>query len=865
MILRFCFLFCLLLNAQILLRGQEQKLQFNNEALISAIQKIEKQSNLTFNYDPNLLQDYKVEGALDLSNPNGMIRQLLYQTPFHFEQSSTTILIYLPQKHAFNICGHILDQETGKALPYATILLDGLGQGTQTDENGYFELQFDAFKNQNISLSYIGYESISLMAQQFSAKQCKTIHLKLNEALFGSPIIVTDYILNGITEGETYSSTQMDYQVLAKEQLNIEHDILRSAQLVPGISSINGSATNLQIRGGTADQNLILWEGATLYDPGHFFGMISAINPFVVDKVEIFKGVHESSYDNRVGGIIDMSLSDSIPTKTVGGFGSTLSEAHGYLNIPIIKEHLSILVSGRNTTSVLFESPTLVSYGYQVFQDSKVTEDQEEEEEQDQLLNYYDWNAKLLFRPSDQLLLKASLFRSANAFNYFTSFENTFESNDILNFESEAVSMSLQFRPSQNWTTEFRFNQSRYTNDYAFTFSDIEEEEVVEGNNADNDIFDQSFSIANKWYPSENTQIQFGYQYNRKEVNFNYSFYSIYEVDFIDINYAEAHFHNPFASLQYNQDHLQLNAGIRAIYYEEAEKWSYSPRLNLQYVASDHLKFKASAGILQQYISQLREFGHNELGINIPVWVISRAETEDNQEARKLALGFLFHQSGWLLDMEWYRNKTTGLNTLSPVFRSNTGLDDDFSSGQSTATGLDLLLKKNWKNYHFWFNYSLSSTTFLFPEIEEFPFSATNDQRHRLSIVNSFLYKNWSFSLMYQYKSALPYTSLAGVEAFYEEEVDETFYELEYEAINEGRLNPFSRLDFGISYKQQFKNSPMQAEYAFSVLNILNRENIFSRNYLLGDFEGDDDLPEELEISRILIGRTPQLLIRFHW
>lgn len=854
----------------------QQQLKIKNEPLINVIQKVERATDLVFNYDPELLAPYQLNADLDWSDTQNLVQRLLYSTPLDFQVFDNTILIFLPEQQAFKICGFILDASTSNPLPYANIFTEDYSKGTQSDENGYFELAFAGYKNQLFTISYVGYNSISFMAQEMSATSCKIFKIGFDEALFGNPIVVTDYLLNGITEGETYSSTRMDYEKLAQNSANIDKDILKNVQLLPGISSIDGSATNIQIRGNTADQNLILWEGATLYNPGHFFGMISSVNPFVIDQVKIFKNAFESSYDNRVGGVIDMSLSDSIPKEISGGVGTTFSEAHAYLNLPILKDRFSIITSGRNTINSLFSSPTLRSYSFQVFQDSKVLEESDEEEERDQILNYYDWNLKALIRPFPNLLLKASILKTKNNFDYsISTFDNSIEINDNVLFQSDAVSLSARYDWNPNIDSKVAFNRSNYSNDYGLFY--IENEDGLNVNMEQSQVFnaiwEQNFSFSTDWNVSEFSNFRFGYEHNQKRVNLKLDFRSRFEGDFLEASNQEGTFDNLFASFQYQKDKLHLNTGFRATYYQEAELWAVSPRLNIQYALNEEVKLKFSAAILQQFISQLREFGHNELALNFPVWVINDIEEEEegnSQHADKISFGALYQKKGWLIDIEGYLNNVDGLSTLSPLFGNNEELDgDEYYSGSGRNIGLDFLLKKSWKFYDLWFNYSLSESLFEFPELSDESFVATNDQRHKLNIVNNFKLKDWNFTLAYNFKSALPFTPVEEIGSYFEEEVNETFYFFESAPFNSARLNNYSRLDFGISYSRQAQESGPNFEMGFSILNLLGRSNIIQRNYQFlyqdEDPNEEEEPPTYFSLDRVLIRRTPQLLIRLYW
>ena len=842
--------------------GQSSQKVFQQANFIDVLQTLENETAFTFNYDPQLLLDYTFTGTLNLDDTSSFLHFLFMDTPFAYEKVGETILISLPPKQIIRICGHVTDQDSGQPLPYANVFAQGTSLGTQTNLNGQFEFELSAHKNQEISISYVGYALQSISAQEWLQSGCQSIKLQINEALLSNVIIVHDYLLDGVTEGEAYGSIHMDYHQLDNWQTNIEHDLLKTVQFIPGVNSFDESATNLSIRGSSADQNLLVWEGAKLYDAGHLFGMISAINPFVIDQMKVFKGVFEPKYENVIGGVIDMSLSNEVTNKLHGGLGTTLTEAHGYLGVPLIKDRLSLLVSGRHTVNPLIPSPTLVSYSAKVFQGTKVVED---EEQSDQVLQYHDWNAKLLFKPTKHSLFQASYFNSTNGFNYFTQFsEEDLYTNDEVSTQNQATSLSYTLNLNEKWEAQLRYTRSSYENDYAFLIGEWIADIDLFTNEVTNSIVDESLAIDHQISFGDQVNMDIGYEYNHKAVNFAIAEYSPYEQDYAENNANEGHFHNAYASLHYQYRKFQLNGGVKLINWSEFSDWSFSPRVSLQQAINPYLKLKCSAGILQQYVSQLKEFGDNQLGVNNQVWVLNQIEEEEHvaQRAQKMAGGLLFQKGGILIDMEGYFHQVDGLHTLSPIIGTNPETDF-FSIGSSTTAGLDLLCKKRWDNYHIWINYTLSKTAFHFPEVEETPFPATHDQRHVLRLLASWKHMDWNFSLSYQYKSALPFSQPSAILSF-EEEAD-TFYEIAFESLNNARLNHYNRFDLGVSYRRKIPKLGGQLEAAFSIINLFDQDNLFERNFYLTEDEESHDEPEIFEVEKYMLGFTPQLLVRMKW
>ncbi len=872
---KFCLLFCLLLLHYTGV-AQVNPLTINEQNLVEILTTLEKETNWTFNYDPLALKAYKFKGTLNQKTIAHQLTHLFYETPYTFEISNQIILIYEAPLLTYRICGTIKDATSKTTLALANVFADDFKQGMQSNDAGFFDFSIKAKKHQTINLSYIGYESQSFKIQEWDTTTCAQILLKIDSRLFGEEIIVKDYLLPEISEGKGYGAVHIDYKQLGKRQTIIDQDILKTVQLIPGVSSTDESAINLQIRGGTPDQNLILWEDVTLYNPGHLFGMISAINPFVVDQVQIYKGAFDPRYDNRIGGIVDLSLSDSLTNRLHGGLGTTFSEAHAFLQFPIIKGRLSVLVSGRNSINGLFPSPTLSNYSSKVFQVSKVADQQNLEELElgstDQDLAFYDLNAKLIFQPFQKMHVTASWLKTNTDYKYtaFLNF-NDVENNDDVYFDSQAFSLSSTFQITDNWQSKLAFRSSSYKNDYLLTFE--EQAILTYRNQLTNGIKDKTISFASEHQVTSKIQWQVGYDYNSKQVDFQFNFEAKNEASRLDVNLVDGHFHNAYTSINFQDRQLQVNGGLRTTYYSEAEHLAFSPRVNIQYAINKAFKLKLSGGIFYQYTSQLNEFGENDLGLDNQIWIINRSEYEDDflQSANKLAAGFSYHKNGWLVDMEGYTHQTEGLSALAPLFGTTEAIGEDFSIGSSTAKGVDVLVKKQWTAYRAWLNYSLSKVDFYFPKISDHAFAATNDQRHQLSIINSYTYKQWNISLSYQYKSGLPFTLPNEVKSGVDQgRLDATgdlaqssYYYIDYAAPNAARLKAYSRLDVGLTYRPVFKKWNLRGEFSVSLVNILQQNNVLSRNYYLQ--LKNPGVPNWLGIDRQLLRRTPLVSLRIYW
>ena len=854
--------------------AQVGSVEFKDENLVSILQTIEQKTALVFNFNPDFLSVYRYSGELNLDVPSEFLPKLLRKTPFDFENTGEVVLIFPAPPETYNICGKVTDALTGESLPFANIYIQTKEKtiGTQANEYGRFELQCSVLRTEEVTLSFIGYLTEKRTIQDFPINDCMDISLSLNEDLFGEGIVVTDYLLKGIELGEQYGGIQMDYGNTFNQLTQIEQDLLRAVQLMPGITSIDGSASNIQIRGGTADQNLMLWEGAVVYSPGHLFGMVSTINPFVIDKVNIYKGVFDPSYDNRVGGTIDMSLSDSITSELQLGVGTTFTEAHGFLELPVISDRLSLLVAGRQTLNNIWETPTLVNYQTKVFQNTRVDMEEEEEQDTEQRLVYNDINAKVIVRPHKDWLVEGAIFQNRNDFNFFSGFfDDEVRANDVVEFGSTLVSGQITGHISPNWESRISYVQSLYDSDKAFILTTIPEEEIEYSSESTNRVRDQTFTFQNDMNLSATTRWQWGYQVSQKSVDFDLIVHEpeaglIYEQ--IESESFSSLIHAGFSSFKWKTDQWQLDAGLRVNFERGITVPAFSPRLNIFYVLDEGWRLKVSGGILQQYINQVNTFGDDQVGVLNETWVLTRSSTDSYQEAKKGAVGLIFKEKGWLIDWELYTNQVNGLTTFSPSFRNEQDLD--FSFGSSVAKGMDLLIRKKIGGYQCWVNYSLSKVVYDFPDIYESRFRASNDHPHNLSVVNTYQKGPWSFSLNYQFRSGLPFSVPVGWTGYQQinpEEPEEFLLnhrDVRYGELNTSRLPNTSRLDLGVNYQHAFPISGIQLNLSFSLINVLDRINIFSRTYFIEDFgEGTNFQIDPLD--KYLLPRTPQLLVNLRF
>lgn len=833
-----------------------QEITVPKGSLAEALQYIEESTSWIFNYDPSAVAGIKLSSSKDLNiiSKTAAINTLLQETRVDFEIIEGVIIILPAVKRLTKFCGYLSNASTGKPLAFAHVYVDN-HFGTWTDDEGFFSFEKEVWKDEKLHTSYLGYKAMIVKAQEFQ-KDCQQIALEAETLLLSDEIVVRDYILPSITKGSSYIGIKMNLTALHKEMGAIEKDVFKGLQFLPGITSLDESAGNLNIRGAGIDQNLILWEGTPLYGNGHFFGMISSINPFIHKNIEVYKTAYHAAYENRIGGVIDIKLASEIPDKIHGGFGLSMTEAHGDLHIPIIKNKLAVVLAGRSSLIREFdEHPTFNSYANKLFRASAVFEDEafdDEESEYEFQSIFDDFNAKVLFRPTDKLHFSSSLFQSNNEFFHSYAFvENQIAGFDSLRQFNQLWSNKIQYQWNEKHKSKIHLNQSIYENDYLFTLADLEVDEDFERQHF-NLIKDLQIGLNHQvlW---KKASIDIGYIFDKKEVTYDISEEAFFEQD-INTNSSEINsFHHMYAngSFEWNKWHLQ--AGIRGSYIEASPSFRLSPRLNLSRSINDNFNLHISAGIFNQYIKQLQTYSQSQLNIENRIWILGM---NDIMDARKISAGINYQKNQWIIELEYYLHHSSAVPLLTSGQSSSLDIDEN---GSSLARGLELLLKKRWKNFNSAMSYHLSYVDNKFPSIDEEFFPANNDQRHNLSWVNYYHLKKWSFGFQYHFRSGLPYSKIGSIQ--YVEEEEENYYETEVEGFNNLRLKDFHRFDASISYSTPFyKDSYL--DFQLLIFNVFDFASTTSQSSILSNIDDSDEEPELLSVEKIQLQRTPQILLR---
>ncbi|MGV6845811.1 MAG: TonB-dependent receptor plug domain-containing protein [Lutibacter sp.] len=339
-------------------------------SFISQLERVEKEFHVHFSYADNSVKNLVILPYKNRLTLKEVIAYFESNLPLVFSFLAENNIVIQKKNETFFICGNLFDKKSEHFIEGAHITVLNTNIHTISASNGYFSIP-KINENQVIVISHIAYPTLYLNSTDFLlAKKCITINL--NQKIEHLPeIFVQNYLTEGISlkHDNTFAINMEKSGILPGL---IEPDVLKKIQVLPGINSVDETVSNINIRGGTSDENLLLWNGIKMYHSGHFFGLISAFNPYLTKSVTVIKNGTSAQYNDAVSGTVKIDAENKMNKKTYGGAGINLLSADAFAQIPITKKW-AVQFSGRRSLTDLINTPTFNQYFNKAFQDSKIT------------------------------------------------------------------------------------------------------------------------------------------------------------------------------------------------------------------------------------------------------------------------------------------------------------------------------------------------------------------------------------------------------------------------------------------------------------------------------------------------------------
>ena len=780
-------------------------------------------------------------------------------------------LPFIGYSQKVTLSGYVRDAATGEELIGATLQIVELpGTGTTTNAYGYYALPVVA-GNYTVKVQYLGYQ----LNQQTINLQADT---RQDFELAPTDAVLEEVVVTGEREDANVTEVAMSRENLSIETIQKvpallgEIDVIKTLQLLPGVQSAGEGTTGLFVRGGAADQNLVLLDEATVYNASHLFGFFSVFNPDAIKNLEIYKGGIPARFGGRISSILDIQMKEGNNRELAVKGGIGLIASRLTIEAPIQKGKSSFIISGRRTYADMFlrlsndenlNSNTL--YFYDLNAKANVILD---ENNRLYLSGYFgrdvlglddlfglDWGNRT-FTARWNHLFNQRLFMNAtvvaSSFDY--GFEGDDSSSDFLwtsRLSEKAVKTDFTYYPNTDHTLTFGWH-STYRK---FGKPNVQFDQFAEPYQQDKFGWENALYIGDQWAVSDKLTAEYGLRYSTHNTLGNGWVYF----------YEEG-------------QERTLDTKVDSTFYATGENIQFyhglEPRLGLRYILDENSSVKASYMRTRQY---LQVASNATAGLPIERWIPADPYVRP-LIADQVAAGYFrnFKNNTYEVSIEGFYKKMDRLIDFKLGDQGqilfNNYLETELLEGKGWAYGGEFLLKKSKGKTTGWLAYTLSRTMRQVPGINAGKaYPARYDRTHDVALVLSReLSPRWEVSANFVYSTgqavSLP-TGKAQLNGFIVPVYDDT-------KRNNYRMPNYHRLDLAATLKGKEKpNRNWKGDWVFSIYNayaqknpfVITFEQVYNGEPGVDPFEEPITSIEAGAVKTYLFSLIPSVTYNFQW
>jgi|WetSurMetagenome_2_1015567.scaffolds.fasta_scaffold00007_40 ferric enterobactin receptor len=840
------------------LYSQNYKEDYRQVPLSEALVQASRHLGIKVAFDSEKLSSVNINAEVTGNTPEEFISSLLQNTGFSFKYKYNRFLIIRSDSlgtpdfiKEFQLLGSVSDRETGEHLPYATIIINARERLASASENGSFCIKNVCTNPVRMLVSYIGYDQLDTSVYLTGQSENIDIRMVRKTHILDSIVVKGRKLEMVSLRNDVEFATTVDPAKLIDLPVLAETDIFRMLQLLPGINYSENSS-GLSIRGGSGDQNLVLFDGQTLYNLSHYYGVVSAINPNVIKDLQIYKGGYDSRFGERVSGIVDITGKSGSASKPVIYGDLNLLSANLTAEMPLGKK-ITLIGAMRRSYSDLYStgfSDGLFERNANWFKGDSLT-----------IINqtkptfyYYDYNAKVTYRPGNMESFSIGFYGGKDFFkNSYTGTSQMLliDAIDKNTWSNYGLSALWQKQWKESLYTSIQAGTSGYSNS-SFNRTSIDRTGSPDPHDPflpqpvdtfstsnKNDLNDRYLSLKSNYIISERSQLNFGFISRINTIYYHKDAEQVYVYD----NTTQS----GWTTSVYLQDKttlfdkLTFKPGMRLSYYNNTGKAYLEPRFSISYNFSDYLSARIATGRYYQFISQV--MAQQETGYNKSFWVMADDSVHPEVRSDHFILGATFEKGRFMVDAEAYYKSYSGLQEyiFLPEYLKNSDFNHYFPkpeapapsdyrpsyyiSGTGRSYGLDIMLKYSGKKYTGWLSYSYGRSIHRFKDINygsDIP--APTDRPHQLSMTNMFTAGKWNFGTVTIYSSGKPYIDFTRSD------------NLQLPLLREyKRLPDYFRSDVSVNYNFNIRKAKFKTGLIF--LNIFNTQNYFDINTRKFDFD----------------------------
>ncbi|MEJ2882607.1 TonB-dependent receptor [Pedobacter sp. GR22-6] len=780
-------------------------INFAPDSLIRSLRKLEIHSHTSFAFDPDQLRDKRTTGFRFTQTPLGtVLDRLLFGSGLSYQLIGNDIVISPRKSAVYSIHGHIKDSSNGEQLIGATLQISELEVGVNTNQYGFYSLSVPEGNYQLLAV-YPGYETKRILIHLDKDLQ-QEIELSLQEHKL-KEVVIRNTRVNP-------NPILLNEQNFGIKQLNNaayyagETDVLKRLQMENGIKAITEGSSGLFVRGGNADQNLILLDEAIVYNPSHLYGLVSVFNSDAVNNLQVYRDYMPANFGGRLSSVIVNRMTEGNNKEFHLSGGLNLMSARAAIEGPLVRDKGSFIVAYRRSLLDVFQSK------FKLFNPNSV---------------YYDLNAKANYKINKD----NSVFYSVYLGKDHLLSENSYTNN--------WGNLTSTLRWNHIFNSRVFLNVSAIYSNYS-NLLDLNADTLSQKSQWSTAVKDLTLKADYTYYRSPTNQIKFGISgiyhqfrpgeiFKQEEFEFNIardrSFESaLYFSQQIALSRSfELNYGLRLGSFYNTQERLNVfdEQGNRLETYEHKFYFRPEPRINISYLPTAEQRIFATYNLNFQYQQLIQ---NSTLAFSsLEPWIPASKNIKP-QRANQLALGYRYSPSGYSFSTSAYYKRLANQLDLTGHAQiiGNPGIREQLRSGKSKAYGLEFELSKTTGQLSGSLAYTYSKVFRTIPALNfGNRFVANYDIPHELKMSLKYeLSTAFSFQSFFTWSTGRPLTLPVG---YYQHDGLNVPI---YEGRNTSRFPDFSRLDLSAHY--QFRNRVAGRRFvshtiSLGAYNLYNRKN----------------------------------------
>jgi hypothetical protein len=840
---------------------------YQNASITDFFKQIENNYPVKFYYETEWMQDFRFSSNFKNTLLKSALEEIFMNTPYLFESVQNSI-IFLPKEavalatgemeilnrgrasdnlitvgdikvagksRKATIHGKVTSSKGDEPVVGAEIQVPDTKYGAVTDQNGNFTIEVPT-GILNLKINGIGFEELVLTVKLLSDG-------KLDVQLPEKSIKIDEVVISGTRADRNVSSNQMSIVELDMKQIKLlppingTKDILKSLTMVAGVKSIGEFGSDINVRGGGGDQNLYLIEGTPVFNTAHIFGLLSVVNSDIVSNLTLYKGDIPAKYGERISSLMDIDIKKEIPKKIRGFGGIGLIDGRLSVEVPVIKDKLSILLSGRSTYSdwLLTSLPDVNLHNSRA--------------------QFYDLNGMIYWN-----------LKNNNRFNVFFYISNDyFKYAKELNYSygNRMGTAKWQHRFGQLLSSELSIHLSNYD------VTKLETKQLYQNSTAKSNVNYLSVKLNFEYTKFKKHYLEWGLQsilykinpgqlsptdtislirpdiLNHEQANESAIYFSdIFEINKkisinVGLRVSTYSYYGPFTVFIYNPNQTRSSYSVldSTVYGKNkiiSQSIGLEPRISIKYQINDQSSLKFNYNRNFQYISLV---SYTSVYTPDDRWKLSDPFLKPTK-LNQIALGYFRNSkdNSFISSIEIYYKKINNLVEYKngANISMNSTIETELIPASGINYGIELSIKKSTKRMDALINYTWSRSlrkTYGFYQEEIINnnnyYPSNYDKPHDLNVFLAYhLTRRWRFSANFVYSTGRAVTL---PEVKY---IVGNNWAINYSDRNKYHLPDYHRLDIALSFDESLRiKKKWKGSWTFSVINVYGRHNAYSVFY----------------------------------